>query len=180
MPFPPLYRGCLAFMQGTISSNDRFFSNRYYKQVGAKRCACNALQSPALCGHLDVVSNVLLATQVILGDAFFGSDRALADNNATLAFVEVRPRTHSCSLPPGRQKYDCAGNVVRMSCIIMTPACVWRFMAFPACLYLIRTGGRTQAYAASEELFFQKFSEQYFNLTWLGVDPSVPRLGVNV
>lgn len=37
-----------------------------------------------------------------------------------------------------------------------------------------------QAYAADEKLFFQKFSEQYYNLTWLGVDPSIPRLGVNV
>ena len=33
--------------------------------------------------------------QIILGDAFFGSDKALADNNSTLAIVEQsgrRPR----------------------------------------------------------------------------------------
>lgn len=45
-------------LQGTISSNDRYFSNKYYKQI-------------------------------ILGDAFFGSDRALADSNLTLPLVQV-------------------------------------------------------------------------------------------
>ena len=44
-------------VQGTVSSNSRYFSNKYYKQV-------------------------------ILGDAFFGSDKALADNNSTLQIVQ--------------------------------------------------------------------------------------------
>nr|QOL01105.1 putative extracellular protein CSOL_032 [Pseudococcomyxa simplex] len=77
--------------QGTISSNSRYFSSRYYRQV-------------------------------ILGDAFFGSDRALADNPATLKIVEEL--------------------------------------------------------AADNLLFYQKFTDAYKNLTWLGVDPSVKRLGL--
>ena len=44
-------------MQGTVSANSRYFSNKYYKQV-------------------------------ILGDAFFGSDKALADSNSTLQIVQ--------------------------------------------------------------------------------------------
>ena len=43
--------------QGTINAEDRYFSNKYYKQV-------------------------------ILGDAFFGSDKALKDSNATYAIVK--------------------------------------------------------------------------------------------
>jgi hypothetical protein len=80
-----------AHSQGTISSNSRYFSSRYYRQV-------------------------------ILGDAFFGSDRALADNPATLKIVEEL--------------------------------------------------------AADNLLFYQKFTDAYKNLTWLGVDPSVKRLGL--
>ncbi len=44
-------------VQGTVSANSRYFSNKYYKQV-------------------------------ILGDAFFGSDKALADSNSTLQIVQ--------------------------------------------------------------------------------------------
>jgi catalase (peroxidase I) len=60
--------------------------------------------------------------QVILGDAFFGSDKALADNPDTLAIVK--------------------------------------------------------AYAADNDLFLEKFTEAMLKLTWLGVDASVPRLGL--
>jgi catalase (peroxidase I) len=59
---------------------------------------------------------------VLLGDAFFGSDRALADNPETLAIV--------------------------------------------------------RQFAADQDLFFEKFSEVLVKLSWLGVDPSVPRRGI--
>ena len=35
-----------------------------------------------------------------------------------------------------------------------------------------------KAYAADNELFLQKFSAAFFKLSWLGVDSSVPRLGL--
>jgi len=60
--------------------------------------------------------------QIILGDAFFGSDKALADNDSTLHIV--------------------------------------------------------QELAADQDLFYKKFTSHFSNLTWLGVDPSVKRLGL--
>lgn len=48
--------------------------------------------------------------QVILGDAFFGSDRALADNNATLAFVEVRQGTSRTACLQDIGTVDCADD----------------------------------------------------------------------
>lgn len=60
--------------------------------------------------------------QILLGDAFFGSDKALGDNPDTLSIVKQ--------------------------------------------------------YAADNDLFFRKFTEKMVKLTWLGVDPSVPRLGL--
>ena len=60
--------------------------------------------------------------QIILGDAFFGSDKALADNNGTLAIVEQL--------------------------------------------------------AADQDLFYKKFTDHFFKLTWLGVDPNVTRHGL--
>ena len=77
--------------QGTINAEDRYFSNKYYKQV-------------------------------ILGDAFFGSDKALKDSNATYAIVKQL--------------------------------------------------------AADNDLFYKKFTAAMQKLTWLGVDPSVKRLGL--
>ena len=77
--------------QGTINAEDRYFSNKYYKQV-------------------------------ILGDAFFGSDKALKDSNATYAIVKQL--------------------------------------------------------AADNDLFYRKFTAAMQKLTWLGVDPSVKRLGL--
>ena len=77
--------------QGTINAEDRYFSNKYYKQV-------------------------------ILGDAFFGSDKALKDSNATYAIVKQL--------------------------------------------------------AADNGLFYRKFTAALQKLTWLGVDPSVKRLGL--
>ena len=63
-----------------------------------------------------------LHDQIIRGDAFFGSDNALADNPATYDLVK--------------------------------------------------------AYAADNELWYQKFSAAFFKLTWLGVNASVPQLGL--
>ena len=74
--------------------------------------------------------------------------------------------------------------------ITMLPSPMWRCGRLQALLgsnlgrvwstlnNVLLTPCTAQAYAADEELFFQKFSEQYFNLTWLGVDPSVKKLGV--
>jgi catalase (peroxidase I) len=59
--------------------------------------------------------------QVLLGDAFFGSDNALADNPDTLALVKE--------------------------------------------------------YAEDNEAWYKDFEEKFIDLTWKGVDPSVPRLG---
>ena len=78
-------------VQGTVSANSRYFSNKYYKQV-------------------------------ILGDAFFGSDKALADSNSTLQIV--------------------------------------------------------QELAADQDLFYEKFTSHFLDLTWKGVDPAVKRLGL--
>ncbi len=86
---------------------------------------CLQLYSPILQGTISANSryfSVKYYRQIILGDAFFGSDKALADNNSTLAIVEQL--------------------------------------------------------AADQDLFYKKFTDHFFNLTWLGVDSDVTRKGL--